>query len=90
MYVMWNTQYIIIIIIIIIITFSITSLSPWSKFLLEKLRGSQLVKNSPHFMEPEGSLPLSQVPATCPYPEPDRSKPYSHIPLPEDQYYYHN
>jgi hypothetical protein len=22
----------------------------------------------PHFMEPEGSLPHSQVPATCPYP----------------------
>jgi len=27
-------------------------------------------RNSPHFMEPEGSLPHSQVPATCPYPEP--------------------
>jgi hypothetical protein len=26
-------------------------------------------------MEPEGSLPHSQVPATCPYPEPDRSSP---------------
>jgi hypothetical protein len=24
-------------------------------------------------MEPEGSLPRSQEPATCPYPEPDRS-----------------
>jgi hypothetical protein len=24
-------------------------------------------------MEPEGSLPHSQVPATCPYPEPDRT-----------------
>ena len=24
-------------------------------------------------MEPEGSLPLSQEPATCPYPEPDQS-----------------
>jgi hypothetical protein len=23
-------------------------------------------------MEPEGSLPYSQVPATCPYPEPTR------------------
>jgi hypothetical protein len=32
----------------------------------------------PHiFMEPEGSLPHSQMPATCPYPEPSRS---SHIP----------
>ena len=28
-------------------------------------------------MEPEGSLPHSQVPATCPSPEPARSSPYS-------------
>jgi len=27
-------------------------------------------------MEPEGSLPYSQVPTTCPYPEPARSSPY--------------
>ena len=27
-------------------------------------------------MEPEGSLPHSQVPATCPYPQPARSSPY--------------
>jgi len=27
-------------------------------------------------MEPQGSLPHSQVPATCPYPEPARSTPY--------------
>ena len=26
-------------------------------------------------MEPEGSLPHSQVPITCPYPEPDQSSP---------------
>ena len=41
-------------------------------------------RNSPHFMEPEGSLPHSQVPAIRPYPEPPRSSPYTHIPLPED------
>jgi hypothetical protein len=35
-------------------------------------------------MEPEGSLPHSQVPLTCPYPEPDRPSPCPHIPLPED------
>ena len=35
-------------------------------------------------MEAEGSLPHSQVPATCPYPMPARSSPYLHIPLPED------
>jgi hypothetical protein len=32
-------------------------------------------------MEPERSLPHSQVPATCPYPEPAQSSPYPHIPL---------
>jgi len=35
-------------------------------------------------MELDGSLPHSQVPTTCPYPEPARSSPYFHIPLPED------
>jgi len=36
-------------------------------------------------MEPEGSLPHSQMPATCPYPEPTSSSPQNpHIPLPED------
>ena len=39
-------------------------------------------------MEPEGSLPHSQVPANCPYPEPALSNPYPHILLPEDSYYY--
>ena len=33
----------------------------------------------PHFMELEGSLPHSQAPATCPYPEPARSSSTSHI-----------
>jgi len=37
-------------------------------------------------MEPKRSLPHSQVPATCPYPEPARSSPYPHIPLPEDPF----
>jgi hypothetical protein len=35
-------------------------------------------------MEPEGSLPLSQVPVTCPYTEPVRSSLYRYIPIPED------
>ena len=35
-------------------------------------------------MEPEGSLPYSQVPATCPYPEPTLSSPHNPLPLPED------
>ena len=34
-------------------------------------------------MEPEGPLTRSQVPATCPYHEPDQSSPCPHIPFPE-------
>ena len=41
-----------------------------------ELTGFQLVKNSPHFMEPKGSLLHSQVPDTCTYPEPALSSPY--------------
>ena len=37
-------------------------------------------------MEPEGSLPHSEALATCPYPDPARSSPYPHIPLPEDPF----
>jgi len=48
----------------------------------ESFSRSQLVlswsRNSPHFMETEGSLLHSQDPATCPYPEPDRSSPCPH------------
>jgi hypothetical protein len=35
-------------------------------------------------MEPKGSLPHSQVAATCLYPEPAQSSPYPHILLLED------
>jgi len=35
-----------------------------------------LSRSAPYFMEPEGSLPHSQEPATCPYREPARSSPY--------------
>jgi len=34
-------------------------------------------------MEPESSLPHSQAPANCPYPEPARSSLYPQILLPE-------
>jgi len=37
-------------------------------------------------MKPEGSLLHSQVPATCPCPEPDQSCPWLTIPLPEDPF----
>ena len=36
------------------------------------------------FMEPEVSLPHSQVPAACPYPGPAQSSPHTHIPPPGD------
>jgi len=39
-------------------------------------------------MEPAGSLPHSQVPATCPYPKPDQSSPCPQIPLPKYIYIY--
>jgi hypothetical protein len=35
-------------------------------------------------MEPKGSLPYSQVPATRPYPEPTSSSPHDPLQLPED------
>ena len=38
-------------------------------------------ENSPHFTEPEGSLPHSQASATCLYPGPAQSSPYTHIHL---------
>jgi hypothetical protein len=35
-------------------------------------------------MEPEGSLPYSQMPATCPYPEPTLSSSHTPLQFPED------
>jgi hypothetical protein len=59
-------------------------LTPWSKFLLEKLTSlCSQSSNSPHFMEPESSLPYSQVPATRHYPEPTPSSPHDPLKLPE-------
>jgi hypothetical protein len=52
-------------------------LTPWSRVLLEKLTGFQLVKKFPAFTEPESSLPQSSGPANSPYPEPAR--PTSHF-----------
>ena len=59
-------------------------LTPWSRVLLEKLTGSAASQKVPGFLEPEGSSPYSQVPATCPYPEPTPSSPHNPLPLPED------
>jgi hypothetical protein len=35
-------------------------------------------RNSPHFTEPEVSLPRSQQPTTVPYPMPDKPSPHHH------------
>ena len=58
--------------------------TPWSRVLLEKVTSFQIVKKSPHYVEPEGSLRHSQVPATCPYPKPAWSSSYPNILLPEN------
>ena len=34
--------------------------------------------------QPESSLPHSQAPANCPYPEPTPSSPHNPFPLPKD------
>ena len=53
-------------------------LLPGAESFLKSQQVLSWSRNSPHFMEPESSLPLSQQPATCLYPEPDRSSPCPH------------
>jgi hypothetical protein len=49
-------------------------LTPWCRVLFENLIITQFIKKYPaFFMEPEGSSPCSEKPATGPYPEPDES-----------------
>jgi hypothetical protein len=38
-----------------------------------------LLKNPSEFMQLKGSLPLSQEPSTCSYPEPDQFSPHHPI-----------
>jgi len=54
----------------------VTSLTSWSRVLLEKLIVPHLVKNYPTFMEPKSSLPYFQKSVTEPYPEPVESNPF--------------
>ena len=56
------------------------------------LRSQQVLsysRNSPHFMESEGSLPHAQECATCPYPETDQFSLCPPILLSEDPFYYY-
>ena len=59
-------------------------LNPWSRVLLEKLTGLQLVKKFPAFCGTRRFVTVFISAHHLPYPEPARSSPYSHIPLPED------
>jgi hypothetical protein len=54
-----------------LLTYLLThSLTPWRRILFEKRTVTQLVNIYPaSFMEPKGTLPCSQKPATGPYPE---------------------
>ena len=56
------------------------NLGTWDYYdtkLREANRLSASQEKSPHFIIPEGSLPHSQVPANCRYPEPCQSSPRS-------------
>ena len=63
-------------------------LTPWSRILLQKLSGLQLVKKFPHFLKPECSLPHSQMPSTCSNPNLARSSLYPYISLLVDASYF--
>jgi len=54
----------------------IQSLIPCNIILLEQLTVTQLFRDSPLFMESEGSLQCSQEPATGLYPQPNASGPH--------------
>ena len=58
--------------------------TPWSRVLLEKLTGFAANQEIPRILwNLQGSLPYSQAPATCLYPEPTPSSPHNSFPLPE-------
>ena len=63
--------------------------NPWSRVLLEKITGFQLVKELYAFYGTRKFLPHSQEPVTSPYHEPDQSSPCPLIPLAEDTFKYY-
>jgi len=70
--------------------FKFTYLLHGAESSLRSLLVLQLVKKFSAFLEPEGSSPYSQVPATCPFPEPTPSSPHNPLPLPEDPSTFHH
>jgi len=72
-----------------LLTYLLSYLLRGAEFFLRGQSFFSKSRYSLHFMEPEGSLPHSQVPVTWPYPEPDRCSPCPHIPLLEDPSYYY-
>jgi hypothetical protein len=50
--------------------------TPWSRVLLEKLTGLQLLKKFPVFYRTQRFFAALTKPATGPYPEPDQSSPW--------------
>ena len=62
-------------------------LTPWSRVLLEKLTGFQLVKKFPAFYGTRRFITAFTSASHLPYSETDRSSPYPHIPLPKDPSY---
>ena len=67
-----------------------SKLTPCNRVLLEKLTDPQPVQKFPvsYRIVTEVSQPHShsQVPATCPYPQPDQSSPGLLIPIIEDPF----
>ena len=62
----------------------LTSLLTYSMVQSPSWEANWFARNSPHFTEREVSLPHSQTSATCLYPGPAQSSPYTHIPPPGD------
>ena len=67
----------------------LTSLLIERSRVLEKLTFSQLVKKFPAFYGTQSSLTHLQMPASCPYPEPDQHSPCRFILFLEDPFEYY-